>query len=83
MRTRLQSQRKNVTQFNKINNRNASRIHPSGVAAEIVGIKESIHGMLCEEHTVCGTALQLNAVVCLCVVQVITSNGEETVIAAY
>jgi hypothetical protein len=57
--------------------------HPSGAGVEIVGIEESSPGRLCEEHTVCDAALQLDAVVCLHIVQVITSNGEETAIAAY
>lgn len=38
---------------------------------------------MCEEHTVSGAAPQLDAVVCLCVVQVITSNREETVIVVH
>jgi hypothetical protein len=39
--------------------------HLSGVVVEIVGIEESSRGRLCEEHTVCGAVLQLDAVVCL------------------
>jgi hypothetical protein len=57
--------------------------HLSGAVVEIVGIVESSRGRLCEEHTVCGAALQLDAVVCLCVVQVITRNREETVIVVH
>jgi hypothetical protein len=41
--------------------------YPSGVVVEIVGIEESSHGKSCEEHTVCGAVLQLDAVICLCV----------------
>jgi len=55
---------------------------PSGVVVEIIGIEESSRERSCEEHTVCGAALQLDTVVRLRVVQVISSNGEETAIAA-
>ena len=43
--------------------------HPSGVCVDIVGINESNHGRSYEKHTVCGSLVVEDTVVCFRVVQ--------------
>ena len=51
--------------------------HPSGVLVEIVGIEESGRGRSCEEHSTCGSVLQLDTVVRFRSIQII--NGKNSI----
>ena len=64
---------------------NMSTHHPTGITVEIVGIEASGNGRSCDQHDVCGSVLDEDAVVRLREVQIINSSGkdEETAIAAY
>jgi hypothetical protein len=55
--------------------------HPPGIVVEIVGTEMGDQGCSCEEHTVCGSVLEEDVVVCLQKVQVLVEGQEETAIA--
>ena len=55
-----------------------------GVLVDVVGIKASNRGRSCEEHTCCGSALELDSVVRFRRVQIINDAGkEEGALAVY
>ena len=49
-----------------------------GVLVDIVGIKASNRGRSCEEHTCCGSVLELDSVVRFRSVQIVSDIGEES-----
>ena len=57
--------------------------HPVGISVDIVGIEEGSCGRSCEEHGVCGTVLEENAVVRIRHVQILVDGSEESALAAY
>lgn len=58
--------------------------HPIGITVEIVGIQANSNGRSCDQHDVCGSALDDDVVVRLRKVQILNSEGrEESAIAAY
>jgi hypothetical protein len=55
-----------------------------GVLVDIVGIKAHNRGRSCEEHTCCGSILELDTVVRFRSVQIVNDDGkEETALAVY
>jgi hypothetical protein len=58
--------------------------HPIGITVEIVGIEANTNGRSCDQHDVCGSALEDDVVVRLRKVQILNAEGrEESAIAAY
>jgi hypothetical protein len=58
--------------------------HPEGIVVNIVSIEESNRGHSCERHPVCGDHLNLDCIVRLRKVQIVTDDGrEETGVTAF
>ncbi len=55
--------------------------NPPGIIVQIVGTEMGANGRSWEEHTVCGSVLEEDRVVCLWRVQVLVEVLEETAIA--
>ena len=51
--------------------------HPPGIVVDIVGVLMGDCGRFYEEHTVCGSVLEEDMVVCLWKVQVLAGGQEE------
>lgn len=49
--------------------------HPSSSLVEIVGIENGKRGRSCEEHDVCGNALQIDSVVRFRTIQIVNGNA--------
>ena len=62
-----------------------AHFHPSGITIEILGTEESSNGQSCEEHAVCGSAVDLDVVVRLHHVQISDpdADNKEAAIAAH
>lgn len=58
-------------------------VHPIGITVDIVGIEAGNCGRSCEEHNVCGSILEENAVVRIRHVQILVDGKEESALAAY
>ena len=58
-------------------------MHPVGITIDFVGIEADNRGRSCEEHDVCGSVLEENAVVRIRHVQILVDGSEESTLAAY
>lgn len=58
-------------------------VHPIGITVDIVGIEAGNRGRSCEEHNVCGSILEENAVVRIRHVQILVDGKEESALVAY
>ncbi len=61
----------------------AMATHPPGIVVEIAGTLMGDRGRSCKEHSVCGSVLEEDMVVCLRKVQILIEGQEETAIACY
>jgi hypothetical protein len=57
--------------------------HPSGILVDAVGIESPDRGRSCEEHTCCGSVLELDTVVRFRAVQIDVDGEEQTALAVY
>ena len=53
----LLSSHPHIAYVNRVENFSTMACHPSGVVVDVVGINESNHGRMCEEHECCGSAI--------------------------